>query len=465
LPSAEHGGTKTAGKNASWILAAALCLYLFLFLCLMAQPLQSLLRLAFAAAQDSPAGPLGQLFYRFASSAAVIPAEDYVQKVMRWVNALRWGTTLLGVFSLLLAALAHSLTGIRAQLLVFRSPRVRMLLLLAAAALGLSTSIRLLGPLAGLMVCAVALVRLRARAVALLAAYGLAAMGVCLLSWPFLWADPIHNFSSALSVMTNFPDPFPVRFFGQFYLAQDLPPSFIPVIMGITLTEPAVLLTLAGLALAVWQLFRRGKDRAVITFLLCYLLLPIAAWMVWRPPLYDNGRQYLFVFPAAFAFCGLAIEALFAALQKWGRVGKRLPRLMIPLILTVLAILPGLAAGAKIHPYQYVYYNAFVGGQAGAFRRFEVDYWLTSYKEVARYLNASAPQGASIVVFGSVPQLQMYTDPSFRIQKFQNGTVYDADFALLATRSDVDLDLFPAGKLIYTVGREGAVYAVLKKLK
>jgi hypothetical protein len=263
--------------------------------------------------------------------------------------------------------------------------------------------------------------------------------------------------------MTNFPDPFQVRFFGQFYVSQALPRSFIPIIMGITLTEPAVLLALCGIGVAGFQLFRRGTavPRTLIALALAYLILPVAAWMVWRPPLYDNGRQYLFVFPTAFIFCGLAIDVIFIALQRiWSRGRK-----VLPLGFTALVLLPGLLAGVKIHPYQYAYYNAFIGGQAGAYRRFEVDYWLTSYKEVAHYLNATAPKGATIVIFGSVLQLQLYTDPSFHLQKYQAGTTYAADYALLSTRADTDLDYFPAGKVIYTVGRDGAVYAVLKKLR
>jgi hypothetical protein len=153
------------------LLAAALCLVLFLWVTLLIQPLQILLRLAIAAAQSSPASLLGQIFYRFAASAAVIPAEDYVQKIMRWVNALRWGAGLFSFIALLLAVVIHPRSGIRAQIellngqaATYRSPRVLLSLFLAALALGLSTSIRLLGPLAGLFVCVVALVRLRARA-------------------------------------------------------------------------------------------------------------------------------------------------------------------------------------------------------------------------------------------------------------------------------------------------------------
>ena len=39
-----------------------------------------------------------------------------------------------------------------------------------------------------------------------------------------------------------------------------------------------------------------------------------------------------------------------------------------------------------LHPDQYVYYNAFVGGVDGAQRKFKLDYWANSYAEAVRGL-------------------------------------------------------------------------------
>ena len=55
--------------------------------------------------------------------------------------------------------------------------------------------------------------------------------------------------------------------------------------------------------------------------------------------------------------------------------------------LIFLIVLPGILGIISLHPYQYTYYNSFVGGTKGAFRRYETDYWLTCYKEVFDQLN------------------------------------------------------------------------------
>lgn len=44
----------------------------------------------------------------------------------------------------------------------------------------------------------------------------------------------------------------------------------------------------------------------------------------------------------------------------------------------------------RLHPYQSTYFNALVGGVAGADGRYETDYWLSRYKEGIERVNARA---------------------------------------------------------------------------
>ena len=59
--------------------------------------------------------------------------------------------------------------------------------------------------------------------------------------------------------------------------------------------------------------------------------------------------------------------------------------------LMAVIILPGVIASARLHPYEYVYYNQFMGGVDAAVDRFELEYWATSYREAAREANRMAP--------------------------------------------------------------------------
>ena len=68
--------------------------------------------------------------------------------------------------------------------------------------------------------------------------------------------------------------------------------------------------------------------------------------------------------------------------------------------------MPGWLASFHLHPYQYIYYNSFIGGPQGAFRRYETDYWMTSFREATAYVNSVAPENARLIVWGAVDSAQ-----------------------------------------------------------
>ncbi len=42
---------------------------------------------------------------------------------------------------------------------------------------------------------------------------------------------------------------------------------------------------------------------------------------------------------------------------------------------------------ARLHPYEYMFYNPLVGGLEGAARRYEMDYWVNVMPEAVRALH------------------------------------------------------------------------------
>jgi hypothetical protein len=133
--------------------------------------------------------------------------------------------------------------------------------------------------------------------------------------------------------------------------------------------------------------------------------------------------------------------------------------------LVLMAVMPGLVADVRLHPYQYAYFNSLTGGQAGAYRKYDLDYWLTSYKEAAEYLNTVAAKGAFVTVYGNSSPLIEYSDPSLTIVTYMDGMNFDADYAVLGTRSNADLTMFPGKRIIRSFGRDGSIYVVIKALK
>ena len=119
---------------------------------------------------------------------------------------------------------------------------------------------------------------------------------------------------------------------------------------------------------------------------------------------------------------------------------------------------------SRLHPYEYIYYNRFVGGEQGAFRRFEMDYWGTSYREAAEYLNDVAAANANVWVEGPTHLLQVYVRPDLKIYStYEVERADHYDYVVALTRSNLDLQSYPAAPMVHTVEREGAVLTVIKK--
>ena len=132
-----------------------------------------------------------------------------------------------------------------------------------------------------------------------------------------------------------------------------------------------------------------------------------------------------------------------------------------------LLVSPGIYWGVNLHPYQYVYYNNIVGGVGGAFRNYEMDYWQTSYREAAGYLNSAAPENANVIVWGADHLVKTYDRLDLQVQQYKRSTPpesYPEGYVVISTRHDKDLSLFPDAKILLQIERDGATLAVVKEL-
>ncbi|MCI0609385.1 MAG: hypothetical protein L0Z71_10030, partial [Anaerolineae bacterium] len=279
--------------------------------------------------------------------------------------------------------------------------KLNRLILLAAFFLGITTSIRVLGPLAGLLVLVYFLIRvmqeknLRVSASPWLKvlAYGFIAILAMFITWPYLWENPITRFVEVLQLMSDNPTNLSVLFSGEVYRAGELPRRYFPFMLVTTLTEPVWILFIAGVFVAYSKLI---TDRSVMTTnklttisltLLWFIILVIYV-LIRRPSMYDGLRHFLFILPPIFIFIGFAFEFIFEFIAPvWLRAG-----------LIFVLVLPGLIGIFKLHPYEYTYYNSFIGGTSNAFRNYETDYWLTCYKESVEQLEENLKEPFNLYV-------------------------------------------------------------------
>jgi len=318
---------------------------------------------------------------------------------------------------------------------------------LAGIVLGFTVAIRNLGLFAGLIVAGYILWKHRDKAWMHLLFYGVVAVASVYLFWPYLWTDPFARLIESVTVMSRYPWAGSVLFNGTNYAAADLPSSYLLTLLGIQLTEPVWVLFIAGLTVAIVGL---REKRSLVLLTAIWFILPLIGFIIARTVLYDNFRQILFILPPVFIMAGIAFD--------------QIKRPAIQGIVIALCALPGVIGIINLHPYEYIYYNTFVGGVNGAAERFEMDYWGTSFREAAGFVNDVARANADIWIEGPTQSFSIYAREDLHIFSSHEATRAEHyDYVVATTRYSLDRLTYPEAKIVYRITRGDAVLAVVKQ--
>ena len=371
-------------------------------------------------------------------------------------------------------------------------PRV-LSVLLPGIFLGITTSIRVLGPLAGLLVFLYFIaellnqkrLRVSVSPCFAFAGYALVAVLTMFVTWPFLWGDPLTNFTGVFRLMSDNPTNLSVLFGGEVYRAGELPRRYLPFMLATTLTEPVWPLFLLGLFVAYlpffrqqkslaegsreadsvdeWRAFRSSIDGAAIrknvvslTIILLWFFILLAYVLLRRPAMYDGIRHFLFILPPIFLFTGFAFQWLIE------RIGPYWLRAFVVFLL----LAPGILGLARLHPYEYTYYNSFVGGTSGVFRQYETDYWLTCYKEAVGTLEQQLSAPADLYVHREAYIAAYYRRQHLTIYELRGSVqkVQPGAYVLVNTRTNEDRRVFKDAPLVLQVGRGDAIFCEVKQI-
>ena len=332
------------------------------------------------------------------------------------------------------------------------------LVLLAAITLGATVAVRVIGPLAGLVVFAYFLLQKNWRAFPAFLAYGLVSILVMFAAWPFLWADPLNRLAEVLKHMSNNPTELAVLFMGQIFRANEMPRIYLLRLFLLTLTEPTWILFFAGLILAIRSFFTKKLDwRAPLTILSIFIFM-LAYLLYNKPSVYDGYRHFLFILPPVFVFAGFTFQWIWEKLQK---LNLYLPSLAL------LLLLPGLLGIMEMRPYEYAYYNQFAGRAGGAYRVYETEYWLTCYKESLEWVRANQP-GKTVHIQREFPLAAYYGD-GLTLKDLGPETEPDirpGDLLLFSTRANLDIrSVYRNLPVLKSIGRQGADFCLIKEKK
>jgi hypothetical protein len=288
---------------------------------------------------------------------------------------------------------------------------------------------------------------------------------IMLLAWPWAQPDPLWRPIADIIQFDHHDFPYKTLFAGTYYPAPLLPRIYLPTFFLVQLPELFVLLLGIGLVSGPLYLWRERLplEKVLPVGLVVFAaLFPVAFAMATHAILFDGLRHFLFIEPPLACCAALACEALLKRVATW-------PRTLATSAATALTIYLGyhLSLMVALHPDEYVYYNAFIGGVPGAVGDYKLDYWANSYREATDDLVAWLKQrdGARfahtiyrVADCGPAGSIKPYLPPNLHYEEKRER----ADFFIAFTQDNCDR-LMP-GRKIAEVDRLGARLSVVLAL-
>jgi hypothetical protein len=437
--------------------ATMICLVLALGIPLLRQLLKGpthawLTNVVNAAYHGTAWPPLNRLFQMTAENALITPVSAYVGKATLLMDVVIFAVSflLLALAAVLVRSLwADPALRIARGVLRYSAP--------AAIVLGMTLAVRTVALFGVIVIAGYSWIRAGRRSLPLIATYGLICGVTAYFLWPQMWASPIDFLRGNLASSLRFPAVYEVLFRGQVLDSISLPRVYVPWLLATQLTLPALGLCLLSVPAALRHVRRHEGSGALVCFLAAWFLIPVLAVVFFQPALYNNFRHLLFILPPLFVLGAIGLERLH---QAAGSAGWLLP------VLSVVLLAPGLVAIVRLHPYEYIYYNELVGGVRGASGEYELDYWCTSYREAASAVNAIAPTGSTIAVWGPVSVASPFLRPDLTPQHLpssQSETPTPGSVAMGCSWATMADDFLPSYETVWTVERDGVSLALVKR--
>jgi 4-amino-4-deoxy-L-arabinose transferase-like glycosyltransferase len=281
------------------------------------------------------------------------------------------------------------------------------------------------------------------------------------LVWPWSVVAPLNPIRAAEYFSRFFEKPWRELFGGQLIEVTQMPREYVPVLLVL---QVPLLMLVTGLSGIVGVFVAAVRSRqysadvrypAVLLALVLAPTVPVLVTIATRPGLYNGIRHFVFILPPLAVLGGLAVAWLAQHLERYGPLAMAAGAFAI-----IAGIAPPVVDMARLHPYEYSYYNRLLGGVAGARPRYMLDYWGLSLTQASRELLAyldehheTPPKGQwTVAVCGPHPPVSVALGAQFDLTWNPKG----ADFAMM-------LGEFYCARLdapmLFQVVREGVVYA------
>jgi len=286
-----------------------------------------------------------------------------------------------------------------------------------------------------------------------------------ILPWPNAWHSPLRFPITAARYAMRFDAVYPVLFRGHHYPSNQLPWNYLAGYLLLTLPLPILALGIWG-HLVLWRRAVRSIPAAMAVLGILFLLwLPLLSFMVTRPNIYDGMRHFLFMLPPLAVVAG-------AAAADWIQRLRKFPKWLVASGAAIL-LMSAAPAMVRLHPYENVYYNCLAGPRETLHERYETDYWLSSYREAAGWINDTQSHSSRPLFVGLAANASAdtcfthYLDKRVKVANIDFGLFPDTNLPAgidyyVATVRLSQWQNFPAAPIAHRIERDGILLSVIK---
>ncbi len=295
-----------------------------------------------------------------------------------------------------------------------------------------------------------------------------------LILWPYGLTNPVKHPLNSLEIMTHFTTSLRQLFEGNIYWSDYLPWYYIP--KYILITTPFVIL----IGFLLYFVFIRKKiiqSEYLYSFFLVFSFAFPVFYIIYKGSnVYGGWRHALFIWPTFVIATSLGYEKLLRIIRN-----KRFQYLIYG-IMAALALKPAIHI-IKHHPYEYIYFNKFVGGVDRAYGDYEMDYYGHSLKPAAKWLinniiedklDEIDPNDKMIIRTNFTRELRHYMRKYNNKVKvhycryYERGN-FDWDYAIFVNTYlnpyQQKHGIWPPGKTIHTINIDDAIICAVQERK
>lgn len=259
--------------------------------------------------------------------------------------------------------------------------------------------------------------------------YPLIVLAIFVITWPFLWGDPIGNF---MKVFDYYKD---IGTGSSYQPGYYLPGGFnaYPLIWIIITTPPIVLILATIGTLISLKRIIKGENRDIHVLFLSWLLIPIVRVTWPESSIYGGVRQIMEYIPAL----GLISAVGFTSIAN-----KLKANLVNATLILILIFASHFYVLVHLHPNENVYFNSLIGGIKGAVSSnipYAGNSFGNAYWPLLKWLNQNAEPNARVALVQgtalNIPDIQLRPDIT-RWSDFWSGINRNGEYLIELTHNN-----------------------------